>query len=160
MSWWHARCMTQTDGHWELEGEICDDGMRVPENLRQLIEQQLARVSPDERKILEAASVAGAEFSAAAVAAGIEQSTRGSRRHSVRLGTTGAIPAYPEGRASGRMGRSRHAIRFLHALYQEVLYERIPASTAQPSASADWRAEEASLWRPSARDRRRTRCAL
>ena len=44
-------------------------GLGVPENLRQLIEHQLTRVNPDERRILEAASVAGAEFSAAAVAA-------------------------------------------------------------------------------------------
>ena len=45
-------------------------GLGVPENLRQLIEHQFTRVNPDERRILEAASVAGAEFSAAAVAAG------------------------------------------------------------------------------------------
>jgi predicted ATPase len=59
------------DGQWEVKGQIADDGMRVPENLRQLIEQQLARVTTDERKILEAASMAGAECSAAAVAAGV-----------------------------------------------------------------------------------------
>ena len=40
-----------------------------------MIEQQIERVSPEERTMLEAASVAGAEFSAAAVAAGVE-STR------------------------------------------------------------------------------------
>ena len=48
----------------------------MPENLQQLIEQQLARVESRDPTMLEVASVAGAEFSAAAVAAGVEQSQR------------------------------------------------------------------------------------
>src|SRR5262249_55701465 len=45
----------------------------VPESVRQLIDAQMAYVSPQEREILAAASVAGAEFSAAAVAAAVAQ---------------------------------------------------------------------------------------
>src|SRR5262249_31783002 len=43
----------------------------VPENLQQMMEQQFERLSPTEQQVLEAASVAGVEFSAAAVAAGL-----------------------------------------------------------------------------------------
>ena len=41
--------------------------------LQHLIEHQLARCSPEEQALLEAASVAGVEFSAAAVAAAVHQ---------------------------------------------------------------------------------------
>src|SRR5262245_41708260 len=44
--------------------------IEVPESIQQLIEKQLDRLSPEERRVLEVASVAGVQFSAAAVAAG------------------------------------------------------------------------------------------
>jgi predicted ATPase len=59
---------------WVLPERVADIDLAVPDNLRQLIERQIERVSAEEHKVLEAASVAGAEFSAAAVAAGVEQS--------------------------------------------------------------------------------------
>jgi len=115
------------DGRWEVKGTIADDGMRVPENLRQLIEQQLARVTTDERKILEAASVAGAEFSAAAVAAGTEQTTEAVETHCDGLARreqflrTQGTSEWPDGTIAARYG-------FVHALYQEVVYEQISAT--------------------------------
>ena len=45
----------------------------VPDNLGQLIEKQLAQLAPEEQQVLEAASVAGMDFSAAALAAGLAQ---------------------------------------------------------------------------------------
>src|SRR4029077_20742295 len=88
---------------------------------------QLARVNPDERRILEAASVAGAEFSAAAVAAGIEKTTEVVETHCEGLvrreqflrvhGTS----EWPDGTIAARYG-------FVHALYQEVLYEQLSAT--------------------------------
>ena len=47
----------------------------VPENIQPMIEKQLDRLSPEEQRVLEVASVAGAEFSAAAVAAGTKMTT-------------------------------------------------------------------------------------
>ena len=117
----------------------------MPENLRQLIEQQLARVSPDERKILEAASVAGAEFSAAAVAAGVERSTEAVETHCDSLvrreqflrarGTS----EWPDGTVAARYG-------FLHALYQEVLYEQLSASRRVRLHQQIGEREEQALW--------------
>src|SRR5262249_26837635 len=45
----------------------------VPESLRQIIEQQLHQVRPEDQGLLEAASIAGSAFSAAALAAVVNQ---------------------------------------------------------------------------------------
>ena len=46
---------------------------RGPRSVRQMIERNLERLKPEEQAVLEGASVAGLEFSAAAVAAGLER---------------------------------------------------------------------------------------
>ena len=45
----------------------------VPESLRQMIEKQLERLTPEERRVVETASVVGGEFMTAAVAAGLDE---------------------------------------------------------------------------------------
>ena len=116
--------ITNRDGHWVIPDTFAGDPIGVPGNLRQLIEQQLSRVSPEERKLLEAASVAGTEFSAAAVAAAVEQSAEMvetycdslvRREQFLRAQGTGE---WPDGTVAARYG-------FEHALYQEVLYDRL-----------------------------------
>jgi hypothetical protein len=47
--------------------------LETPRNIRQMIERNLRRLDADEQAVLEAASVAGAEFSAAAVAAALQR---------------------------------------------------------------------------------------
>ncbi|NOT55353.1 MAG: AAA family ATPase [Deltaproteobacteria bacterium] len=119
--------ITNSDGHWEVQSACADDTIGVPENLRQLIELQLGRVSPDERKILEAASVTGAEFSAAAVAAGVEHSPEAVetccdnlvRRE--QFFCSQGTNEWPDGTVTARYG-------FVHALYQEVVYEQLSAT--------------------------------
>jgi len=52
------------------QGSLLDASkIEAPRNIRQMIERNLQRLGADEQRVLEAASVAGAEFSAAAVAA-------------------------------------------------------------------------------------------
>src|SRR5207244_2904551 len=85
------------------------------------------RLSPEDwRVVLEVASVAGAEFSAAAVAAGseaevaeVEERCAGLARREQFLRATG-VSEWPDGTVAARYG-------FIHALYQEVLYERVTA---------------------------------
>jgi predicted ATPase len=99
---------------------------QIPESLRQLVERQLERLGPEERQIVEAASVAGVEFSAAAVAAGVggelvaveAQCEELARRHFL-LRPQG-VTAWPDGTVAAQY-------RFLHGLYQEVLYAHVPA---------------------------------
>src|SRR5262249_25721245 len=81
--------ITQVDGGWALHGEAAAVEFGVPASLRQLIEQQLERLSPEDRRVLEAASVAGAEFSAAAVAAGVEAEVERVEDHCEQLARRG-----------------------------------------------------------------------
>src|SRR4029450_13164220 len=64
--------LAEINGAWTVQEAA--EGVRVgiPETLRQLIEQQLQQGSLQEREVLEVASIAGAEFSAAVVAAGMQ----------------------------------------------------------------------------------------
>ena len=98
----------------------------LPESLRHLIEQQLGQVSPEDRRVLEAASVAGVEFSAAAVAAGVnseaidvEDRCAALARREQFLQARGTA-VWPDGTVAARYG-------FIHAVYQEGVYERVPA---------------------------------
>jgi len=124
--WVSQRVLVETDGQWELLTNAADVSIGVPENLRQMIEKQLERLTLKERHMVETASVVGGEFSTAAVAAGLEEKRErveewceglAKRAHFVR--TRGTEPL-AEGAVMGRYG-------FLHALYQQVLYERLAA---------------------------------
>jgi len=101
------------------------DRIEIPRSVRQMIERNLERLKLEEQAVLEGASVAGVEFSATAVAAGLERPqseveaccTRLSRREQFVAGKD------PIARPDGTVATS---FRFLHALYKEVLYERVP----------------------------------
>ncbi|MGH2708522.1 MAG: hypothetical protein ACRDJK_09540, partial [Actinomycetota bacterium] len=103
----------------------------LPASLRQLIDHQLERLSPEERRVLEVASVAGMASSAAVVAAALDTDVvevEGccndlAHRH-LFLGSGKGSPEGPPG--SNRRLSERY--RFLHALYPQILYERLPAS--------------------------------
>jgi predicted ATPase/DNA-binding winged helix-turn-helix (wHTH) protein len=122
--------ITATAGQWSLKAGIEQAAVGVPESLQQTIEQRLERVQPVERITLEAASVAGATFSAAAVAAGVESPLEAVETQCAELARRQMFlracgtDEWPDGTVATRYG-------FLHALYQEVLYERLPAGRRQ-----------------------------
>jgi DNA-binding winged helix-turn-helix (wHTH) protein/predicted ATPase len=114
--------LREIDGQWQLSGRAEDVAARVPETLRQLVETQMARLTADEQTVLMAASVAGAEFSAAAaVASGIDPE-QGERlcealaRRGQFLRRVG-VAEWPDGTVAGRYA-------FIHVLFQQALYER------------------------------------
>src|SRR5262249_17868387 len=96
----------------------------VPENLQQMLEQQLARLSPAEQEMLGAASIAGAEFSAAAVAAGLEAAVEEVEHQCATLARRGQF-VRAMGTTEWPDGTGAACYSFLHALYQDVLYERM-----------------------------------
>jgi predicted ATPase/DNA-binding winged helix-turn-helix (wHTH) protein len=122
--------LVQSDGRWELKGRVDEMAGGVPENLQQLIEQQIERLSPEAQRLLEVASVAGAEFSAAVVAAGLEAEIDAVEEQCEELARRGhflrasGTAEWPDGTVAARYG-------FLHALYQEVLYHRLTARRRQ-----------------------------
>jgi tetratricopeptide (TPR) repeat protein len=92
-----------------------------------MIEQQLDRLSAVGRRVVEAASVAGVEFSAAAVTAGVGQEVVQVETCCVDLARRGQLlraggeRTWPDGTVAG-------CYSFVHALYQEVVYNRLPAA--------------------------------
>ena len=99
----------------------------VPESLRQIIEQPLHHVRPEDQGLLEAASLAGRTFSAAAVAAAVSQATEDIETrlavlaHHGQFIQAGGLVEWPDGTVAA-------GYRFLHDLYRETLYDRIPPS--------------------------------
>ena len=62
--WVRRGWLAQVDGRWTLQVGLAALGVTVPEDLQQMLEQQLNRLSPMEQRVLEVGSVAGAIFSA------------------------------------------------------------------------------------------------
>ncbi len=108
-------------GGWQLTAPPDRIELGVPDGLRRLIEARIERLSADERKVLEAASVAGAAFVARITAAAanldpeyFEDLCDGLSRRKQIVRLTGAH-RFPDGSVSPRY-------EFLHAIYRDVLY--------------------------------------
>ena len=109
---------------WELKADLAALGGGVPASIRALVKKQLERLSREELRVLEGASVAGIEFSAAAAAAAVEddlvqveECCEGlARRHQFlqRKGTAG----WPDGSVSA-------CYRFGHELYHRAISEHM-----------------------------------
>ena len=104
---------------------LAADRIETPPSVVQMIEHNLERLNRDEQAMLEAASVAGAEFPVAAVAAMLEHPiseieacfTRLSRQQ--QFIQSHGIGEWPDGTVAAQF-------QFLHGLYRDVLYERVP----------------------------------
>ena len=112
---------------WELAGDLEAVTVGVPASVRQFVEQQFEQLPAAERTLLEAASVAGVEFTAAAVAAGLEQVAEAVETECDALTRRGQFIQAGE-TADWPDGTVTACYRFLHALYREVVYDRVPAS--------------------------------
>jgi DNA-binding winged helix-turn-helix (wHTH) protein/tetratricopeptide (TPR) repeat protein len=99
----------------------------VPHSILQLIERNLARLSSEEQRVLETASVAGVEFSVPAVAAALEGSASEIEICCERLSRQEQF-VEENGERVWPDGTPASSFRFLHALYQEVLYRRLSAA--------------------------------
>jgi DNA-binding winged helix-turn-helix (wHTH) protein/predicted ATPase len=111
---------------WRLHGVLDDVQSETPVDIQQMIEAQLERFPLRARQVLEVASVAGLEFSAATVAAGLEAGIdeveiccEEAARRGLFLRRQG-VGEWPDGTVATRY-------EFLHALYQETLYDRVTA---------------------------------
>lgn len=119
--------IAEVDAEWILNVDPEELETGVPETIRLLIDKQIDSLKECEQRLLEAASVAGMEFSSCAVAAamdqdiievedGLEEIMR--RNHLLRVVGSSVMPDGIEA--------ARYA--FVHALYQNVLYDRISGS--------------------------------
>jgi tetratricopeptide (TPR) repeat protein len=122
-----AKVVSNDGGQWQLRLPFDEIELGVPENIRQLIAKHVERLSPEERRVLEGASVVGMECSTTAIAAGLddeparveEQCERLVQRHQFLL--PARLVELPDGTVTPRY-------KFAHILYLEVPYSLIPAN--------------------------------
>jgi DNA-binding winged helix-turn-helix (wHTH) protein/predicted ATPase len=121
------RAISQFEQSWDLVVKIENVEVGVPDSIKQMIEKHVDHLDAFQQRTLEAASVAGAEFSTLAVAAGlgadrasIETLCDELARQHLFIQDCG-VQGLPNGEAVSRYG-------FIHALYRNVLYERVSAS--------------------------------
>ncbi|MBI3757172.1 MAG: AAA family ATPase [Deltaproteobacteria bacterium] len=109
---------------------LAAQGLTIPATVRQLLTRQMARVTTIQRQVLAAASVAGAEFSAAAVAAALEadQATIEEQcealLHRQAFLRPAGIEEWPDGTVAARYG-------FQHALGQQIWHEQMAPTRRQ-----------------------------
>jgi len=117
--------IVEEQGQWRLRGDLTEVESGIPQSIRQVIETQIERLSDDERRVLEAASVVGMECSSRAIAAGLAVASEWVEpicealvtRH--RFLTPARLVTLPDGTLTPRY-------TFGHVLYLDVLYQCIP----------------------------------
>jgi DNA-binding winged helix-turn-helix (wHTH) protein/predicted ATPase len=136
----HPLFMVAMAEHWVARGMLVPVGDRwasrsaldalahdVPADVRKMIDARVLRLPDDERHLIEAASVAGTEFSAASVAAALAAPPSEIDDRLAALADRGMMlrrhgdARWPDGSVAGRYG-------FSHALYRDVIYERVPGA--------------------------------
>lgn len=112
---------------WGIRGSFEEMEASVPDGLAPMIELEMERLRPDERRLLEAGSLMGIAFPVWAVAAALEEDAAGveeacddlaRRLHFLEHGGEDVLPD----------GRPSDFYVFVHGLYREVLYQRQPAT--------------------------------
>jgi predicted ATPase len=116
------RLVVHREEQWTLRDGSEAKVLSLPESLRQLLVRRLEDLPADDRRVLEAASVAGERFTVAAVAAGAQCPVADVEAMCEALAAQGrflddvGLSEWPDGTGSGRY-------RFAHTLYRQVLYE-------------------------------------
>jgi predicted ATPase len=124
--------ISRNKGSWQLGVALKGIDLEVPNSLQQIIEAQIERLSPEEKRVLEVASLQGqTRFSVASRAAIMDMEPEAfedlcetlSRRH--RIVRSSGSEKLADGTATA-------CYEFVHALYREVCYRRIaPGRRAQ-----------------------------
>ena len=111
--------LVEREGSWQLDQE--SEELGVADSLRQMIQEKLETLSEADQRLLEAASVAGMEFTASVVASAVELDVV-----EVEQRYSGLVRRGQFLRSHDR-GESPSTIRygFRHALHQNILYQRL-----------------------------------
>jgi len=112
-------------GGWRLAVSAVDATDAIPAGVQQLIEQQADRLPAEERRLLEAASVAGLSFDVATLAAALELDAGAVESACESLAARGPF-IEPAGLSEGPDGTLSGRYRFRHPLRGDVLYRRVP----------------------------------
>lgn len=119
--------LVQRAAQWHITPFAQQLESSVPDGLRQLIERQLERLNEEDQRLLEVASVAGVQFTAASAAAGLETSLDDVEERCDALVQRNQFLDDLGAQSLTVDGVISH-YRFRHALYQHALYDRLPAA--------------------------------
>jgi tetratricopeptide (TPR) repeat protein len=122
--------LSNASGWWQLATPLDHARDSIPESLREMIDRQLGQLAANDLSVLEAASVAGAEFPVQMVVAAtgmdaedVEAVCAGLARRGQFLRALGAT-TWPDGSEGARYA-------FVHALHHQILYDRVTAARRQ-----------------------------
>ena len=115
--------LIQTHEGWRLKAAQ-ESFQAVPVQLQKIIIKQFEQLLESAQKLLGVASVCGETFNTAAVAAGLQEDVENIDDRCMQLARLGSLisernlAAWPDGTKSG-------CFQFQHALYRQVIYERL-----------------------------------
>lgn len=118
--------IVRSEGGWTFAGDLNAIAALMPTSTRQLMARQSDLLAAEDRRLLEAASVAGLEFAAPAVAVALRADLDAVEERCLQLAEHGWFlrlageEEWPDGTRATRCG-------FLHALHRDLWYERVPA---------------------------------
>lgn len=162
--WEDRGIVRQNGGQWELGVQNPGSEPSVPKMVRELVEGRIARLSLEERRVLEAFSVAGSEIRTSVVALALDLpeieveacAERLARREQI-LDANDELPRRDPGQSSDYC--------FHHEIYRDVVYQGIPralraslhlqfgrALEAQPGGAASAQAAQLALHFEQGRD--------
>jgi predicted ATPase len=115
--------IARANGRWQLQVPLENIDVEVPETLRQMIEAQIDRLTTDEQRALEAASVIGPRFCAQAVASITKMDTELLEEEFEKLSRRFRL-LRSAGSQRSKSGAISPGYEFAHTLYREVFYRR------------------------------------
>ena len=115
------KIIVQEQGRWTLTQMVEEIGSDVPASVRSMIQRKIESLSEQDRKLLQAASVEGAEFHSVVLAAAISADAAEVEE---RLENIERIHFFVQkvGEKEFPDGTLTLQLRFVHALYQNALY--------------------------------------
>jgi DNA-binding winged helix-turn-helix (wHTH) protein/tetratricopeptide (TPR) repeat protein len=141
--WIESGKVVTENGDWRVTASIEELASGIPGSLRVLVDQRIDRLPSAEISLLEVASVVGADFASALVAAAAEvdeeevESCCQELARRGRIVQENGIDDWPDGTLTARFA-------FAHHLFQEALYARIsPARRTRLHAKIATRLEGA-----------------
>jgi tetratricopeptide (TPR) repeat protein len=117
----------EVDGKWTLSGSLPDLERDLPESMRSMVQRKVGQLGETDSQLLVAASVQGYDFDSAVVAAALDLDPADVEERLVELERVYTFVhrrdehEFPDGTITTRY-------RFVHVLYQNVLYGSLSVS--------------------------------
>src|SRR4029079_11896008 len=117
----------EVDGTWTLAGALPDPERDLPESMRSMVQRKIGQLSETDSQLLVAASVQGYDFDSAVIATVLEQDPADVEERLVQLERVyNFVPRRDENEFPDGTITTRY--RFVHVLYQNILYGSLSVS--------------------------------